>query len=143
MASPDCFICRKHAGEEAQPAGGYLPADTNYRVCHAPITMSGAGTLIVESQRHFLDFAEMTDDEAAALGPLLTRFYAALKRVTGAPRIYSVVTLDGAAHFHQWLIPRPADASTHGIDFLAGDHTCTEAEALAVVAALKQTLTSI
>ncbi len=142
-ASSDCFICRKHAGEEAQPPGGYLLTDAQYRVCHAPIMLGGAGTLIIESQRHFLDFAEMTDDEAAALGALLKRLYAALKQVTEAPRVYTMVTLDGGApHFHLWLIPRPADATTRGIAFLASDHTCTEDEALAVVATLKQALSS-
>ncbi|HLY31732.1 MAG TPA: hypothetical protein VKQ36_11945 [Ktedonobacterales bacterium] len=140
MSSADCFICRKHAGQEEQPPGGYLIMDDRWRVCHAPITLGGAGTLIVESQRHFLDFAEMTDDEAISLGLLLKRLYISLKQVTQAPRVYTLVTLEGAPHFHLWLTPRPADAPTRGPAFLAGEQTCTEAEALAVVEKLRTAL---
>ncbi len=73
--SPACFICRKRRGEEAAPPGGYLYEDASYRVCHAPAALAAPGTLIVESRRHFLDFAAMTPKEAAGYGPLLARLY--------------------------------------------------------------------
>lgn len=136
----DCFICRKHAGMEGQPPGGYVLADGHWRVCHAPLTMGGAGTLIVESRRHYLDYADMTDDEAASLGALLRRLYAALKQVTGAERVYSLATMEGAAHLHMWLAPRPPDAPTRGLAYLASDASCSEEAALATVRALRAIL---
>ena len=137
---PDCFICRKHAGLEDQPQGGYLYEDDCWRVCHAPATMSIPGELLIESRRHFLDFAEMNDDEAINYGPLLRRLYAAIKQATGAPRVYTLVTLEGASHLHIWLIPRPEDTDTHGVTFLLQDHTCADAEAVAMAQAIKEAM---
>jgi len=134
----DCFICRKHAGEIASPPGGWVYEDEHWRVCHAPIAMAVPGQLLVESRRHFLDFAEMTPEEAAAYGPLLARLFAAVKRVTGAERIYALVTLEGAAHFHTWLLPRTPDTIARGVAFLAEDHACTKDEALEVVRQVRQ-----
>ncbi|MGH2502555.1 MAG: HIT family protein, partial [Ktedonobacterales bacterium] len=94
---PDCFICRKHAGLEAEPPGGYLYDDAHFRVCHAPAAIALSGTLLIESQRHVLDFAAMTPEEAADYGALLSRVYAAVKRVTGAERVYTLVTLEGGS----------------------------------------------
>lgn len=36
-------------------------------VCHAPGKLGPLGMLFIESRRHFLDYAEMTDAEAASL----------------------------------------------------------------------------
>ena len=102
----DCVICRKHAAQEVAPPGGYLYEDGHFLVCHAPATMAVPGTLIVESRRHYLDFPEMMPTESAGNGPLLAQLYAAIKRVVGAERVYTVITLEGAAHFHIWLVPR-------------------------------------
>jgi diadenosine tetraphosphate (Ap4A) HIT family hydrolase len=90
-----CFICRKRAGLEEAPPGGYVYGDEHWRVCHAPAEMAVPGQLFVESRRHFLDFAEMTAEEAASLGPLLARLVAVGKAVTGAERIYVLTMLDG------------------------------------------------
>jgi len=137
---PDCFICRKHARLEAQPPGGYLYADDCWRVCHAPTAMSIPGELLIESRRHLLDFAGLNDDEAACYGPLLRRLYSAIKQATGAPRVYTLITLEDASHLHIWLIPRPEDADARGITFLQQDHTCTEAEAVAMAQAIKEAM---
>jgi diadenosine tetraphosphate (Ap4A) HIT family hydrolase len=134
--TPDCFICRKHAGEQAAPPGGYLYEAVHFRVCHAPVAMSVPGTLLVESRRHFLDFAAMTPEEATSYGLLLAQLYAAIKRALGAERVYTLVTLEGAAHFHTWLIPRAPDTEARGAAFLAQDHWCTEHEALRAAEAL-------
>src|SRR5690242_6485613 len=120
--SKDCFICRKHAGAELAPPGGYLAADDLFRVCHAPETMAVPGTLLIESQRHFLDFAEMTAQESTGYGLLLSRLYTTMKRALNAERVYTLVTLDGAAHFHTWLVPHRQDVEVRGIAFLSQDH---------------------
>lgn len=137
----DCFICRKQRGEEAAPPGGYLYEDAHFRVCHAPATMAARGALLVESRRHFLDFAEMTPEEAASYGPLLSRLYAAIKRAVGAERVYTLVTLEGAEHFHAWLIPRAPDATSRGVALLAEEHSCAPAEAEAAAEAVRAALT--
>src|SRR5512144_2207098 len=102
----DCFICRKHNGLEPAPPGGYIYEDEHWMVCHAPGRLGPLGTLFIESRRHFLDYSEMTDEEAASLGGVLRRVFAALRAQTGAERIYHVLLLEGVPHFHAWIVPR-------------------------------------
>lgn len=133
-----CFVCRKHAGLEAVPPGGYLYDDAHFRACHAPAAIALPGTLLIESRRHALDFATMTPEEAADYGALLSRLYAAIKRVTGAERVYTLVTLEGASHFHSWHVPRLPHAAARGVALLAQDHACSEDEAVAAAEALRE-----
>ncbi len=133
----DCFICRKQAGAVAPPPGGYFYEDEHWLVCHAPAANAVRGQLFVESKRHFLDFAEMTPDEAASYGGLLSRLYGALKGATGAERVYAIMTLEGAPHFHVWLIPRAAGVPERGIGFLAQKHSTGEDDAVALVGELR------
>ena len=135
-----CFICRKHAGEEAAPPGGYLYEGEQVFVCHAPAAMAIPGTRIVESRRHYLDFAAMTPAESASYGPLLGQLYGAIKRVVGAERVYTLVTLEGVGHFHTWLIPRAPQVQSRGVAFLAEDRQCTEEEALSAAEAVRAEL---
>ena len=139
-AISECFICRKHAGELASPPGGYLYEVTYFRVCHAPTAMAAAGTLLIESRRHLLDFAAMTPEEAAEYGALLARVYSAMKQTTGAERVYTLVTLEGAAHFHSWHVPRLPGAGLRGTALLAADQQCSEQQALAAAEALRAAL---
>ena len=135
-----CFICQKHRGIEAQPPGGYLIQDRGWRVCHAPASMGTAGTLLVELERHALGLADMTPEEAAALGPLLRRVSAALAEATGAARIYTLMTVEGAPHAHLWLVPRAADVTERGLAYLGLDLHCAEDEAVALTEQLRRAL---
>jgi hypothetical protein len=99
--------------------------------------MTAPGTLIVES---YLDFAQMTPEESVSYGPLLARLYAAIKRAVGADRIYTLITLEGAAHFHAWLIPRAPDVHLRGVAFLANDLQCAEDEARSAAEAVRAAL---
>jgi diadenosine tetraphosphate (Ap4A) HIT family hydrolase len=141
-SATDCFICRKHAGEQAAPPGGYLYADEHFRVCHAPAEMAVPGTLLIESRRHILDFTEMTPAEAASYGALLSRIYPAIKRVVGAERVYTLVTLEGARHFHSWHIPRMPDAGLRGTQLLAAQQSCAPDEAIATAEAVRAELST-
>ena len=136
----ECFICRKQRGEEAIPPGGYLYEGAHFWVCHAPAAMATPGTLVVESRRHFLDFAEMTPEEAMSYGPLLARLYSVIKGTTGAERVYTLVTLEGSDHFHTWLIPRAPGAEARGMRLLAQDHSCAPEEALTAAEAIRAAL---
>jgi diadenosine tetraphosphate (Ap4A) HIT family hydrolase len=68
--------------------------------CYAP------GTLFIESKRHFLDYAEMTDEESTSLGNVMRKIYDALRAYIEAERIYQVTLVEGIPHFHSWLVPR-------------------------------------
>ena len=135
-----CFLCRKHKGEEVTPPGGYIYEDEHWMVCHAPGKLGPLGTLFIESKRHFLDYAEMTDEESASLGSVLRNIYRALRLHTEAERIYQVTLLEGIPHFHSWLIPRRKDDPEKGMKFLARDDSCSEEEAIGLANKLRETL---
>jgi diadenosine tetraphosphate (Ap4A) HIT family hydrolase len=135
-----CFICRKHKGQEAAPPGGYIYEDEHWKICHAQPHMGPLGTLFIESKRHFLDYAEMIDEESASLGNVLRKIYSALKQHVEAERVYQIALMDGAPHFHTWLVPRRKDDSEKGLNFLALDETCSEKEAIALAEKLRESL---
>jgi len=137
----ECFLCQKHKGQVASPPGGYIYKDKHWQVCHAPADKGPLGTLFIESRRHFLDFAEANEEELAAYGSLLKKVHAALKSLTGAERVYTVIFLEGIPHFHAWLVPRRA-GDEKGMSFLAKDFVCAQAEVEELAVALHQTLNS-
>jgi len=135
-----CFVCRKHKGREPVPPGGYIYEDDHWMVCHAPVNLGPLGTLFIESRRHFLNYAEMTDEEAASLGGLLKKTYAALTLLIPPERIYQLSTMEGVPHFHCWIVPRGKDVTERGLKFLARDDTCEEKEAIALVEKLLEAM---
>ena len=136
----NCFICRKHNGLESTPSGGYIYEDSHWMVCHVPVNLGPLGTLFIESRRHFLDYAEMTVEEAASLGNLLKQVYAALKEYTEAERIYQLSTMEGQPHLHIWLVPRRRNVPERGLKFLAKDDTCEEKDAIGLAEKLRKTI---
>lgn len=140
MEAEICFICRKHNGQEATPPGGYIYEDEHWMVCHAPGKLGPLGTLFIESKRHFLDFAEMTDKESVSLGNVMRKIYHALKLQTGAERVYQVTLLDGVPHFHSWLVPHRKDDPDRGMKFLTRDDSCSQEEATKLANKLRETM---
>lgn len=135
-----CFICRKHNGLEAAPPGGYIHEDEHWMVCHAPVKLGPLGTLFIESKRHFLDYAEMTDEESASLGNVMRKIYGALKLCTGAERIYQVTLMEGVPHFHSWLVPHRKEDVERGMKFLARDDSCNEEAAVELATKLREAM---
>lgn len=82
----------------------------------------------------------MTPEESATFGPLLSRLYAAIREVTGAERVYSLVFLEGVAHFHCHLIPRGSDSPDRGMAFLSKDSSCSQNKAEEAAARLRDIL---
>ncbi|MEW5938366.1 MAG: hypothetical protein AB1750_01780 [Chloroflexota bacterium] len=136
----DCFICRKHNGLEPAPPGGYIYEDAYWMACHAPGKLGPLGTLFVESRRHFLDYAEMTVEEAASLGQVLKKVYAALREHTEAERIYQLATMEGQPHYHCWIVPRRKEISERGLKFLARDDACSDEEAASLAGKLREAM---
>jgi diadenosine tetraphosphate (Ap4A) HIT family hydrolase len=136
---PDCLICAKYDGRPVPawagypvPPGGHLVDDDLWRVGHGPTPYWPAGTLLIESRRHFLDYADFTAGEAAAIGPLIQRFTDPLKLATGASRIHIFSCMEGTGHFHLWMVPR-TEGETAGRTFIGSPGYCTPVEAEAVV----------
>lgn len=145
-AVPACLVCRKYSGEavpswagKAVPPGGHLVDDALWRAGHAPTVFAPCGSLLVESKRHFLDYSDMTDEESASYGALIGRLNSAIKQVAGAERVHVLSTMDGAPHFHVWLLPRrPEDVK--GRRFIASGGYCTDKAAETAISAMRQIL---
>jgi diadenosine tetraphosphate (Ap4A) HIT family hydrolase len=64
---------------------------------------------------------ELTDHEAAELGPMLRRVSRAVRALTGCERVYAIAFGQGAPHLHVHLIPRfdaePATAAWNIADW--------------------------
>ncbi|HEX5943903.1 MAG TPA: hypothetical protein VFY66_16590 [Anaerolineales bacterium] len=136
----DCFLCRKHEGQETTPPGGYIYEDEHWMLCHAPPKLGPLGTLFIESKRHFLDYAEMTDEEADSLGSVMRKVYHVLKLHTKAERIYQVTLIEGIPHFHSWLVPHRKEDPEKGMKFLTRDDTCSQEAATALANRLREAM---
>jgi len=135
-----CFICRKHNGQEATPPGGCIYEDEHWMVCHAPGKLGPLGTLFIESKRHFLDYAEMTNDESASLGYVMRKIYHALKLHTGAERVYQVTLMEGVPHYHSWLVPHRKEDTEKGMKFLVRDDSCSDEDATVLANKLREAM---
>src|ERR1043166_6171890 len=109
-------------------------------VCHAPGKLGPLGTLFIESKRHFLDYAEMNDEESASLGIVMRQVYDKLKLLTDAERIYQVTLIDAVPLFHSWLVPHRKEDTEKGLNFLAGDDSCSEQDAIALANKLREAM---
>lgn len=105
----DCYVCRKHRGVIRVP-GGAVYEDERVYAGHGALD-EGTGTaylgwLLVEPKRHASGLADVTDDEAEALGLLITRLSRALRASERAEHVYSFVLGDHIPHLHVHVIPR-------------------------------------
>ena len=122
----DCNICRKQDGLktgkellDVPRPGGYIVEGKHFLVEHAPLKQSNAGTIIVESRRHLLDFGEMTPAELAEIGSVLNRLVPAIKTAAGVQRVYFLAVMEHSPHFHLWLVPKKNEGELRGVAYLA------------------------
>jgi histidine triad (HIT) family protein len=64
------------------------------------------GHLLVEPRRHAAGLADLTDDEARAVGWWCAHASRALRTAAGAVHVYAAVIGDGAPHLHVHLLLR-------------------------------------
>jgi histidine triad (HIT) family protein len=105
----DCFICRKHRGGELAPGGPIVDdalvwASHGYHPERNPDPYLGHVT--VEPKRHAFGFADLDEDEAAAVGVAIARVSRAIKQAEGAEHVYLAVVGHHTPHLHVHLIPR-------------------------------------
>ena len=76
--------------------------------CSAQATYALGWTIVEPGKRHVAGLGDLTEDEAAAVGVLVSRLARALVEVEGAEHVYSFVFGDGlaAAHLHVHIVPR-------------------------------------
>jgi diadenosine tetraphosphate (Ap4A) HIT family hydrolase len=102
-----CSACAEVTGELTAP-GGVISDDGLWYVSHHTGPYTDPGELIVKTRRHCESLAELTREEASALGPLLRTAVSSLERVVVAERIYAVSFNERIRHVHFLLLPRTA-----------------------------------
>jgi diadenosine tetraphosphate (Ap4A) HIT family hydrolase len=108
--SDGCITCRANRGEVATP-GGVLHDDGLWRLEHTFEPLPLVGWLVLKPLRHVESVADLTEAEAAALGPLIRRTSAALTAVLNCTKVYVICFAEAAdaPHVHFHLVPRAAD----------------------------------
>jgi len=104
----DCYICRKHRGEEPVP-GGPIYEDNLVYASHVRLSPDGRaylGWCFVETRRHAPGLADLTDAEAQSIGWLVARLSRDLKEELQAEHVYAFVLGDHVPHLHVHVIPR-------------------------------------
>ncbi len=117
MSVEGCLACDLLAGRQPLPGGVIHDAGT-WLVEHS-VGPLGVGTLIVKPRRHVTRVADLTDEEAAALGPLLLRATQVVTELTDPEQTY--VTLwshAGGVPVHIHFVIQPITAAlmeAHGV----------------------------
>ena len=102
--APACDICRIHA----DPAAGAFECFRSPRwvVRHHLAPAPLVGWTFLCTARHVQGAADLTDREAAELGPALRTVSRAVRALTGCDRVYAIAFGQGAPHLHVHLVPR-------------------------------------
>lgn len=105
----DCLVCRKHRGEVVLP-GGFIYEDDLIAVSHAQLFGEEKdhylGHVFVESRRHVPELADLTEEEAQAIGLWVSRVARALLQAEGMEHVYEFFIADGVPHVHVHVIGR-------------------------------------
>jgi diadenosine tetraphosphate (Ap4A) HIT family hydrolase len=106
---PGCHSCEHDQATDPPPREAVV-VTPRWRVVHA-FNASLPGWLVMAPRRHVTALDELDDAELAELGLLQGRVSAALRRVVGCEKTYSVLfaEAEGFAHLHVHLIPRMPD----------------------------------
>jgi diadenosine tetraphosphate (Ap4A) HIT family hydrolase len=108
MATPaTCLFC-DGAHLRAQDTARVVYEDDRFYVAH-PLDEDEPtylGSLMAVTKRHVPSFAELTAEEAQALGLLLARVSRALKAATGAGHTYAYFFGEGFHHLHVFTVAR-------------------------------------
>lgn len=103
IKTSECLVCRKHKGEIDIPGGIIYENDLIF-ISHAQLWGNEKehylGHVFVESKRHVAELAELTDQEAQAIGLFTSRVAKALLHTESMEHVYTFFIGDGVPHVH-------------------------------------------
>jgi diadenosine tetraphosphate (Ap4A) HIT family hydrolase len=82
-----CIACELAGGQRDLPGGRIFR--TGHWIVEHCVGPLGLGTLIVKPERHVTSVADLSDDEALELGPLLRRTSAVASQLVTADQVYN------------------------------------------------------
>lgn len=104
----NCTICDKHQ-DFSKHTGEVILEKGGWAVTHFPFVdgqKATKGYLLIETKRHIQEFTEMSPEEAAALGELISAGTQLIKNKMGAEHVYLFRINDKVPHLHLHLVPR-------------------------------------
>jgi diadenosine tetraphosphate (Ap4A) HIT family hydrolase len=105
---PGCMSCDILAGRLTTP-GGVIYENEHWHVDSVTKPVYWRGFLIVKLKRHCEHLAELTQEEAVTLGPVIQATSFALADVLKPAKVYVCSFGDGIKHIHFWILPRQAN----------------------------------
>jgi diadenosine tetraphosphate (Ap4A) HIT family hydrolase len=105
-----CVACDLSSGRRPLP-GGLIHRSRFWLVEHC-IGSLGVGTLIVKPERHVTSVADLSEDEAAELGPLLRRASLVVREVVPTEQVYNCLWSHAGGvpgHIHYVVQPVTAE----------------------------------
>ena len=106
----ECLACELADGRRPLP-GGRIFASDHWLVEHS-VGPLGLGCLIVKPKRHVTSVADLENDEAIELGPLLQRASAVARDLVGAEQVYNCLWSHAGGvpgHIHYVVQPVTAE----------------------------------
>jgi diadenosine tetraphosphate (Ap4A) HIT family hydrolase len=101
-----CLACDLLTGRAPLP-GGHLHRTSRWVVEHC-VGPLGLGTLIVKPERHVVSIADLDDEEATELGPLLRLAAQVARTLVGAEQVYTCLwSHAGGAPGHIHYVVQP------------------------------------
>ncbi|HUS62597.1 MAG TPA: hypothetical protein VMY34_10400 [Acidimicrobiales bacterium] len=111
-----CLACELADGRRPLP-GGLIWRTEHWLVEHC-VGPLGLGSLIVKPERHITALADLTEEEAVELGPLLRRAAAVARGLVDSKQVYTCLwSHAGGVPVHIHFVVQPVTAAqmaTHG-----------------------------
>lgn len=86
MYQQDCLSCDVIAGRRETP-GGVVFENTHWHLSHQVSPVQLAGFLILQPKRHVEQIGDLTNEEAATMGPVMSAASQALNRTVEARKV--------------------------------------------------------
>jgi len=99
----DCIGCAIQKGE-IEIIGGII-AETDHFVVTQDFEIPIPGFLILASKRHFIGFADFSEEEKKNFAKFLVRIRMAMRDSLGIDKITVIQEEKTTHHFHVWLFP--------------------------------------
>ena len=113
----ECLACDVLDGKIEVP-GRVIYEDEWWRVDHSTSPVLLAGFVIIKPRRHVEQIGELTVEEAAAFGPLLTRTTRAVQEVLAAEKVYVCSFGEAVRHLHYYIVPRLPEMPATGPELI-------------------------
>lgn len=110
MPNNDCYFCLRQKGSIPVPGAAVYSDDLVYaNHAYDDPKQNYLGEFYIQTRRHVHHWADLTNDEACAIGLLITRLSRALKLVLKIEHTYVVYYAEVTPHLHVILTARYPD----------------------------------